>query len=509
MPPRSSARSTRPRSRPSFASMLADRLSPAKVDVFATLGYTPTERQAVFHAATEFDVLYGGAAGGGKSKALLMEGLRVCIQHPGIRVGAFRRTFPELEESLLAELAQVDYAKALGCRYERVAHNLKFPNGSVLMFRYARNLPDATVRQGGQYQLLLFDELTLFPPEVVAFLSSRLRSGNGLPVIGVRAGSNPGGAGHGEARKRYIDATDKGAKIVTDKRGRTVRFIPSKVDDNPHVNAEYKQDLDALPEAMRKAFRDGSWDSFSGQVFTEWDPDRHIVPRFKIPDAWLRWQGIDYGWAAPWVVLWAAQDGDGRVWIYREVTDTKVIERDQARRILDLEAGEHINVRAADPAMWARTGAALSVAAQYAAEGVHLEPAHNDRLIGKQRVHSYLADGPACPVHREMGWETCPMLHVLDGTAPELVRTLPSLPYDQRHPEDVDTAAEDHHYDALRYLVFAIGGGPEFPTGPTADNPGALPTSAPTGLSSPTTAPDWGAPVRPRSAGGAVVQIPD
>ncbi|MCW2900945.1 MAG: hypothetical protein JWO67_3210 [Streptosporangiaceae bacterium] len=469
MPPLSSAKQTRPggrRRRASFGSMLADRWDPMGTegeDVFTTLGYTPTERQQEFHEATEFDVLYGGAAGGGKSKALIMEGIRAAMKYPGIRIGAFRRTFPELEESLLAELAQIGYCKTLGCRYEKIKHDLVFPNGSLFMFRYARNMPDATVRQGGQYQLLLFDELTLFPPDVVAFLASRLRSGSLVPVLGLRAGSNPGGLGHGAARKKYIDATDKGAKVVIDSRGRTVRFIPSKVDDNPHVNPEYKSDLDALPDAMRAAFRDGSWDSFSGQVFTEWSDDRHIVPRFAIPKSWRRVAGIDYGWSAPWVVIWLAVDQDDRVWVYREITRTKVIERDQAKAILAAEGdGEEVGVRAADPAMWARTGEALSVATQYAAEGVHLTPGQNDRLIGKQRLHSYLADGPACAHHRALGWETCPMLHVLAGTAPELTRTLPSLPYDPRHPEDVDTNAEDHQYDALRYGLMTLGGGPEF-----------------------------------------------
>lgn len=819
-------------------------------DVFDVLGYEPTERQQEFHGATEFSILYGGAAGGGKSKALIMEGIRACMKYPRIRVGAFRRTFPELEESLLAELAQLGYCKGLGAKWRAQKHDLTFPNGSVLMFRYARNMQDATMRQGGQYQLLLFDELTLFPPDVVSFICSRLRSGSSVPVIGMRAGSNPGGIGHAAVRKDFIDSTAKGTKVITDKRGRTLRFIPSKVDDNPHVNAEYKSDLDALPAAMRAAFRDGSWDSFSGQVFcydnkvdmltgagwksvadvqqgelvatlapsgemtfapatavyrfpfegdlhvhegralnfavtpghkmwtrgykstqpfgfvpveelpetsvhlraasewhgespatitikapradvvdvapevgclvcgtetavtrkgmcencyrpwnragrpddltdfraaransterfarhksytfdtgdwcellgwylsegfttkasggsryagriygfgiaqhtsqakidrigelltrmgfrhtfgrsryrvgsrvlgeyfaqfghhadkfipresldldtphlqrlfdalmagdghrshtggwlyasasrqladdvqelcvrlnlvatiaevaasgrrntsyrvsvykpghdrsilrsgdikreayndevscvtvephhtvlvrrggkamwcgnTEWNDERHIVPRFKIPPSWRRLCGIDYGWTAPWVVLWMAVDNDGRIWLYREITATQVVEKEQGKRILDAEApGENVTTRAADPAMWARTGEALSVASQYASVGCRLVPGQNDRLIGKQRIHTHLSEGPACLHHRGMGWETCPKLHVLEGTCPELVRTLPSLPYDPKHPEDVDTNAEDHHYDALRYGVLGIG----------------------------------------------------
>jgi hypothetical protein len=443
----------------------------SKRDVFAELEYVPTERQALFHEATEFDVLYGGAAGGGKTVALVMEGIKACVRYPGIRVGAFRRTYSELEESMLAELSNFGFAKVLGAQWNGTKYNLTFPNGSRIMFRYAETLVDATRRQGGQYQLLLFDERTLTPPEVCSFLESRLRSGReDIPVIGIRSGTNPGGIGHGDVKRRYVDATDNGTKIITDKRNRTVRFIPSKLSDNPHVNPEYAQDLDALPDAMRAAFRDGSWTAFSGQVFEEWNVDLHIVPRFAIPAGWPRYNGIDYGFAAPWAVLWGAQDQDGRVWIYREVTATKVIEREQARRILAAEpADEIVGVRSADPAMWQRSGEALSVADQYAAEGVVVIPADNDRLVGKQRVHSYLANGPACRYHREQGLDECPMLHVLQGTAPELTRTLPNLPYDPRHVEDVDTRGEDHQYDALRYMLMAIGGRTEFYLEPDPD----------------------------------------
>ena len=438
-------------------------LDPPQTDPFAALGYEPTPKQQEFHEATEFDVLFGGSAGPGKSLALLMEGIRCCVKYRGLRVGCFRRTFPELEESLLTELARYEYAAALGATYDRQHHDLKFPNGSVLMFRYAESMVDATRRQGGQYQLLMFDERTLTPPDVIDFLCSRLRSGApSIPVIGIRSATNPGGPGHSVVRQRYVDPTDHGTKTVIDQRGRTVRFIPARLADNPHINPEYARDLDALPEAMRAAFRDGSWDSFAGMVFVEWLYDKHVVPRFSVPAQWQRYCGLDYGWTAPTAVLWAARDNDGRLWMYRELTMRKTPERDQARAILDAEAGEQVVTRAADPSMWGRAGSALPPASQYAVEGCHLIKADNDRLSGKLRVHTYLSDAPACAHHRVMGLSMCPMLHILEGTCPELVRTLPALPYDPRRIEDVDTHAEDHHYDAIRYLLLSIGVGAQF-----------------------------------------------
>jgi hypothetical protein len=436
-------------------------------DIFGDLGYEPTPKQSTFHAATEFDVLFGGAAGGGKSRALTAHAIRECMQYPGLRVGAFRRTYGELKESLIAELVNLNFAKELGARWNGTEYELRFPNGSLIMFRYAETVQDATRRQGGQYQLLIFDERTLTPPDVCSFLESRLRSGRrDIPVLGIRSGTNPGGPGHGAVKTRYIKPTNYGKQVITDGRGRTVRFIPSKLSDNPHVNPEYAQDLKALPEKLRAAFLDGDWDVFAGMMFSEVKRDRHVIEPITLPATWKRYNGIDWGFAAPWAVLWAAVDEDGRVWIYREIYRRGVGEAEQARQILAAEAaGEHVAVRYADDAMWATRGDAKPIASVYADNGVHLAPAGKgagSRVNGWQRVRSYLAEAPACPHHRAQGWDTCPKLHIF-STVTELYRELSDLPHATKgDPEDADTTADDHASDSLRYLLANLGTGPEF-----------------------------------------------
>jgi hypothetical protein len=467
----------------SFAAALADRLDPPDPPVFETLGYTPAcvpyiKRQIPapcgncpqeqFAAATEFDVLVGGSAGGGKTKSLLMYALRECMRHSGLRVGAFRRTYPELKESLLAELAETGYASALGASWNGTEYELRFPNGSLIMFRYAENIKDATRRQGGQYQLLIFDERTLTPPDVIAFLESRLRSGRAdIPVIGIRSSANPGGAGHGAVKLRYIVPTNYGKRVYKDERGRTVRFVPAKLADNPYVNPEYAADLAALPPKLRAAFLDGNWDVFSGQVFPELSRERHVIEPLPLPASWQRYNGIDWGFGAPWGVLWAAVDEDGRAWFYRELYSAGVGEAEQAQRILAAEAdGEQITVRFADDAMWNIVGDAKPMASVYADNGVYLTKAGKgpgSRVTGWQRVRSYLAEGPACPHHRSLGWETCPKLHMF-STLENFYRTLADLPHATKgDPEDADTTSEDHLPDAARYLLINLGTGPEFP----------------------------------------------
>ncbi len=453
-----------------FAALLADRLDPPDPPVFETLGYVPTPKQQVFHDATEFDVLFGGSSGGGKTRALTAEALRACMRHPGIRVGAFRRTYAELKESLLAELAGMEYGAALGAIWNGTEYELRFPNGSLIMFRYAETVKDATRRQGGQYQLLCFDERTLTPPDVIAFLESRLRSGRAdIPVLGIRSSANPGGAGHGAVKARYITPTNYGRTVTRDERDRTVRFVPSSLADNPHVNPEYAADLQALPPKMRAAFLDGNWDVFAGQMFPELS-QRHVVEPFTLPASWRRFNGVDWGFAKPWAVLWGAVCEDGRVWLYREIHQAGVGEAEQARRILAAEAdGEHVAVRFSDDAMFAVRGDAKPISDIYAENGCYLTPAGKGaRVPGWQRVRSYLADGPACPHHRAQGLDFCPMLHMF-STLTETYRTLADLPHaDRGDPEDAATDGDDHLPDALRYLLINLGGGPEFTILPEA-----------------------------------------
>ena len=187
---------------------------------------------------------------------------------------------------------------------------------------------------------------------------------------------------------------------------------------------------------------------------------------FTLPSSWQRYVGVDWGFRAPWAVGWFAVDEDGRVWVYREIYETQVGEADQAKRILAAEGpDERIVSRFADDAMWATRGDAKEIAAVYADEGCHLTPAGKgpgSRIAGWQRIHSYLADAPACPHHRAMGWETCPRMHVFT-TCPKWFEELSNLPHAQTgNPEDADTRAPDHLADLTRYVLLNLGTGPDW-----------------------------------------------
>jgi len=449
-----------------FGKFISDAVVPPSVDAFGILGYQPTDRQKVFHEASAKRtdaIFYGGAAGGGKSRALTMDAIHNAANYPGMKIGCFRRTYGELEESFLAELAKCDYAQALGARWNSTNKVLKFPNGSLINFSYAENLVDASRILGGEYQAFYIDEAGLMLSAVIQQIEERLRSGSKLvPVIGIRLASNPGGVSHKYLKDRFVNPTKRGkVPVVEDENGRLVAFIPAKSTDNPHVNEDYDKILNSIPDPQRRAaMRDGDWDAMVGQFFEQWSYNKHVVRSFPIPKEWQRYAGIDYGYAAPYACVWVAVDQDTRVWAYREIYATKINANEQAQLILEAErnAGEPEVIRVADPSMWGHRGTPMSIADIYGLEGCGITPADNDRINGWSRVHQFLNDGPACDIHRAEGLKTCPMLHVFEDKCPMFIETIPSLPRSAVKPDDAETKnVDDHIPDALRYVCMAVG----------------------------------------------------
>jgi hypothetical protein len=454
---------------------IAKSADPTSIDVLKILGAKPHAKQIAFLEAQEDECLFGGSRGGGKTWTLVVLALVLGIWYPGIKILLVRKSYPELKNTVVAELARFAFGKALGCIWNQTDMTLRFPNGSLLQCSYIDSLPDAAHFQGTEWQAILIDELSLLIPSALPILRETLRGGaSGFPHI-IRATANPGGPSHGYVKSHFVDATDHGQQVVTGADGRTTRYVPSTVYDNVvNVGDAYVRLLEGIEDpARKKAMLDGDWSAFAGQVFQEFSRHRHVVPRIALPPAWRRWCGIDYGFAAPFAAVWIATDNDGRAWVYREAYERGLGPDEQARQILSVEreAGEEV-VHFVDPSTQAKlTATAPSIQEMYAMAGLGTAPADNDRLAGWQSVHAFLAEAPICQLHaalrdgNEWRGETCPRLHVLEGCAPNLVRTLPDLPYDPVRVEDVDTKAEDHLADALRYVLHTLSAGSRVVTG--------------------------------------------
>ena len=436
--------------------------------------WRPQPRQMEFMRRPEPEALYGGAAGGGKSDALVIEALRQ-VHIPHYRALILRKTYPQLSD--LVDKSQSYYRRAFPeAQYNATSHVWVFPSGAKIYFGSMQYTKDRTNYQGKAFDFIGFDELTHFEWEEYSYMMSRNRpTGPGTRVY-LRATTNPGGVGHGWVKARFITPAPPGTPIVeeypvrmpdgTEKVLRRARvFIPSSIFDNPALlenDPDYLASLAAMPEAEKQALLYGSWDSFSGQVFTEWrnDPNHyedqrwtHVIAPFTIPKHWKIYRGYDFGFSKPFSVGWYAADEEGRLYRIKElygctgepdvgVRWTPEKQFAEIRRIEDTHPwlkGREIQ-GVADPAIWdASRGESIYETALK--HRLFFEKGDNRRIPGWMQLHYRMSfDG-----------EGYPMLYVFENCR-AFIRTVPGLSYSTTAPEDVDTGQEDHAADESRYF---------------------------------------------------------
>lgn len=436
--------------------------------------WRPQPRQVAFMARPEYEALYGGAAGGGKSDALVIEALRQ-VEIPHYKALILRKTFPQLAELIDKSLNYYPrvYPKA---KYNASSHTWTFPSGAKIRFGSMHRVQDKLQYQGQAYDFVAFDELTHFTFEEYDYLFSRNRPNGPGTRVYIRSTANPGGIGHGWVKERFITAGKPMTTIWQDIDWRDPKgqehharqsriFVPSSVFDNPALLAndpDYIKRLASMPEADRNALLYGDWDSFSGQVFTEWRNDSdhykdrigtHVISPFKVPDTWTVWRSFDWGYSRPFSCGWYAVDHERRMYRIRELygctgtpnTGVKWEPSRVAQEIKRIEA-EDPNLKGrtihgvGDPAIWASDGTE-SIGALMERERVYFEKGDHNRIDGKMQVHHRLA----------FDADGVPMLYVFD-TCKHFIRTVPNLVYDETDVEDIDTDGEDHIYDELRYV---------------------------------------------------------
>lgn len=265
--------------------------------------YDVTEKQAEFLSTTATEVLFGGAAGGGKSYGQCIDALLYALKYPYSKQIIFRKTYVELERSILRTMLSI-YPQGR-YRYNSTEHTFTFQNGSIIDCGYLQAENDVYKYQSAEYDVIRFDELTHFSKETYTYMISRLRGANDYPKY-MKSSTNPTGAGRVWVKERFVDIGEWNVPhdIVigyypdgTPKISRRI-FIPSKVHDNLFLmekDPDYISRLENLPESEKQGLLHGEWDFFEGQYFDEFRREIHTCTPFAIPPEWRRYVAFDYG----------------------------------------------------------------------------------------------------------------------------------------------------------------------------------------------------------------------
>lgn len=407
-------------------------------------------------------LLYGGAAGGGKSYFLRWAAIALgfyMYERYGVSadIGLFCEDYPTLKDRQITKIKS-EVPPELGRLVETKDEGYMFEARYRAFKILLRNLDDPSKYASVEFAAIFVDELTKNPKETFEDLRFRLRY-PGVPFPKFVAGTNPGSIGHGWVKKLWVQPDPRDPDKEQDK----FIYIPSQVFDNKYIDESYVLQLESLPEQKRKAFLEGSWDIFSGQVFTEWGK-QHVIEPFEIPKHWRRYRAFDPGYNNPFAIGWYAVDEDGHMYKYKELymngesfelkyghplTATRLAE---VIKQIDIEDNDtEYDYMMAGPDLWNKDLSVnqnkdIATEGESAGEtmiraGIKLTkaPAGAGYRYNKlQRFHEVLADAP----------DGKPWLRVF-RTCYDTIRTIPNLVYDQNKTEDVDTNGEDHIFDEM------------------------------------------------------------
>lgn len=418
----------------------------------------PSERQRLFLEDNHKILGFGGARGGGKSWAVRTKAIIMALKYPGIKQVIFRRNYNELIENHIKPMKAMLPTEVYD--YNDGRKELSFINGSTVLFRHLNTSRDADKYQGTEVDALYIDEATMFSFEEYKMLTATVRGANDFPKK-IICTANPGGQGHAWFKRLFIDR-----KYEEKERPEDYGFIQSRVYDNKALmkqDSDYVSQLEALPEKLRRAWLEGDWNILDGVYFEEWrdDPEHyldrkytHVIEPFEVPPEWTIYRSFDWGYSRPFAVQWWALDFDGVAYNILELYGCTGEPNEGVKWIPDKVFSEVHRIETehrwlkgkniigvADPAIWnAETGE--SVAEVAARHGTYFSKGDNSRLNGWLQCHYRLA-------FDENGYAMAYVFKNCKG----MIRTLPTLLYDEYKVEDLDTDGEDHLADTFRYFA--------------------------------------------------------
>lgn len=400
------------------------------------------------------EIVYGGAAGGGKTFIQCFDALRFALEYEGSQQLVIRRTFPELEKNIERTMNAM-YPGDDVCKYNKTKHLWTFKNGSIIELGYLAHTQDVYGYQGSEWHAIRIDECTHIPYSSIEYLRTRVRSTDNYPKV-MKYSTNPGGIGHMWVKQRFVDnAPPNHAFAGNDKTARL--YIPASVYDNKVLmdsDPAYLGRLEALQdEVERERLLHGNWDIVAGAFFSEFTYRDHVVEPFDViknKDVKL-YRSIDYGldmlacyWYA--VLPKSSVNPHGSIFVYRELCAPDLTISEAARRIREATPpGERIIATYAPPDVLRNRDRTTgrNQGDIFAANGLSLTESSNDRKAGLLAVKEYLQI-------REGGR---PILKIF-STCRNLIKYIPMHMHDDK---DYGNTLKEPHYithsvDSLRYF---------------------------------------------------------
>lgn len=407
-------------------------------------GIEPNDKQSALLQADTKYIAYGGARGGGKSWVARVLAAIFCMTYVNLQVLLMRRTYPELEANHIRPLQR----ELKGIAVFKDAKKLfQFPNGSFIKLGHCDSDKIAISYQGQEYDIIIFEEATLFSEFMLQMIKTCLRSvRNDNFNTRIYYFCNPGGPSHHLIKRLFIDKEYEEGEDPQD-----YTFIQALVYDNKVLMLKdpgYIKILDTMPEELRAAHRDGDWDALSGAFFKEFKKGIHVVEPFVLDSSWYRYFVMDYGLDCLGG-YWIAHDHiNNKFYVYKEIWEKDLIISQAAKRILEVNGKDKIIYWYAPPDMQNRRQETGKNALELFREGgLSLITTKNDRIEGWLCVKEALK-----VIHKKDGTKDSQLK--IFSNCKMLIKHIPIAQRDEKNPNDVAKEPHDitHALDALRYF---------------------------------------------------------